>query len=345
MKFIDEIKARAKQDVKTIVLPESRDKRTLIAAAQVLKEGTAKIVMVGDEEKIRDGAHWLDVELDGISVVNPETSPKLDEYVNLLYELRKKKGMTLESAREQLLNNYIMFGVMMVKCKDADGMVAGCCHATADVLRPSLQILKTAPGTELVSGFFILDVPNCEYGANGTFLFADCGLNQDPNSEEMSAIAYSSSKSFRNLVGGYPIIAMLSHSTKGSAKHPDVDKVIEATEIVNAEFPDLLCDGELQSDAALVPEVAASKAPGSKVAGQANVLVFPDLDAANIGYKLVQRLAKADAYGPVTQGIAKPVNDLSRGCVADDIVGVVAITAIQAQAQEDGRMKVTPKER
>ena len=333
MKFIDEIKARAKQDVKTIVLQESRDKRTLIAAAQVLKEGTAKIVMVGDEEKIRDGAHWLDVELDGISVVNPETSPKLDEYVNLLYELRKKKGMTLESAREQLLNNYIMFGVMMVKCKDADGMVAGCCHATADVLRPSLQILKTAPGTELVSGFFILDVPNCEYGANGTFLFADCGLNQDPNSEEMAAIAHSSSKSFRNLVGGDPIIAMLSHSTKGSAKHPLVDKVVEATRIAHEKYPQLVIDGELQTDAAIVPEVAKSKAPGSDVAGKANVLVFPNLDCGNISYKLVQRLAKAEAYGPMLQGLSSPVNDLSRGCSAEDITGVIALTAVQAQLQ------------
>ncbi|MCI7061825.1 MAG: phosphate acetyltransferase [Lachnospiraceae bacterium] len=333
MKFIDEIKARAKQDVKTIVLPESRDKRTLIAAARVLKEGTAKIVMVGDEEKIKDGAHWLDVELDGISVVNPETSPKLDEYVNLLYELRKKKGMTLESAREQLLNNYIMFGVMMVKCKDADGMVAGCCHATADVLRPSLQILKTAPGTELVSGFFILDVPNCEYGENGTFLFADCGLNQDPNAQEMAAIAHSSSKSFRNLVGGNPIIAMLSHSTKGSAKHPLVDKVVEATRIAHEKYPQLVIDGELQTDAAIVPEVAKSKAPGSEVAGKANVLVFPNLDCGNISYKLVQRLAKAEAYGPMLQGLSSPVNDLSRGCSAEDITGVIALTAVQAQLQ------------
>ena len=289
--------------------------------------------MVGDEEKIRDGAHWLDVELDGISVVNPETSPKLDEYVNLLYELRKKKGMTLESAREQLLNNYIMFGVMMVKCKDADGMVAGCCHATADVLRPSLQILKTAPGTELVSGFFILDVPNCEYGANGTFLFADCGLNQDPNSEEMAAIAHSSSKSFRNLVGGDPIIAMLSHSTKGSAKHPLVDKVVEATRIAHEKYPQLVIDGELQTDAAIVPEVAKSKAPGSDVAGKANVLVFPNLDCGNISYKLVQRLAKAEAYGPMLQGLSSPVNDLSRGCSAEDITGVIALTAVQAQLQ------------
>ena len=299
----------------------------------MLKEGTAKIVMVGDEEKIKDGAHWLDVELDGITVVNPETSPKLDEYVNLLYELRKKKGMTLESAREQLLNNYIMFGVMMVKCKDADGMVAGCCHATADVLRPSLQILKTAPGTELVSGFFILDVPNCEYGEHGTFLFADCGLNQDPNAEEMAAIAHSSSKSFRNLVGGNPIIAMLSHSTKGSAKHPLVDKVVEATRIAHEKYPQLVIDGELQTDAAIVPEVAKSKAPGSEVAGKANVLVFPNLDCGNISYKLVQRLAKAEAYGPMLQGLSSPVNDLSRGCSAEDITGVIALTAVQAQLQ------------
>ena len=270
---------------------------------------------------------------DMFTVVNPETSPKLDEYVNLLYELRKKKGMTLESAREQLLNNYIMFGVMMVKCKDADGMVAGCCHATADVLRPSLQILKTAPGTELVSGFFILDVPNCEYGEHGTFLFADCGLNQDPNAEEMAAIAHSSSKSFRNLVGGNPIIAMLSHSTKGSAKHPLVDKVVEATRIAHEKYPQLVIDGELQTDAAIVPEVAKSKAPGSEVAGKANVLVFPNLDCGNISYKLVQRLAKAEAYGPMLQGLSSPVNDLSRGCSAEDITGVIALTAVQAQLQ------------
>jgi phosphate acetyltransferase len=333
MKFIEEIKARAKQDIKTIVLPETRDKRTLIAAAQVLKEGTANIVMIGDEEKIMDGAHWLDVELDGITVVNPETSPKLDEYVELLYEIRKEKGMTLESAREQLLTNHLMFGVMMVKAKDADGMVAGCCHATADVLRPSLQVLKTAPGTELVSGFFILDVPNCEYGENGTFLFADCGLNQDPNAEELAAIAHSSSKSFRNLIGGKPIIAMLSHSTKGSAKHPLVDKVVEATRIAKEKYPQLVIDGELQSDAAIVPEVAKSKAPGSDVAGHANVLVFPNLDCGNISYKLVQRLAKAEAYGPMVQGLSSPVNDLSRGCSAEDIVGVIALTAVQAQLQ------------
>ena len=230
-----------------------------------------------------------------------------------------------------LLKDYLTFGVLMVKANDADGMVAGACHATADVLRPSLQILKTAPGVKLVSGFFILDVPNCTMGDNGTFLFADCGLNQDPNAEELAAIADSSAKSFKQLVGSKPIVAMLSHSTKGSAKHALVDKVAEATRIAHELYPGLTLDGELQADAALVPSVGKSKAPNSEVAGKANVLIFPNLDCGNIGYKLVQRLAKAEAYGPMLQGIAKPVNDLSRGCSWEDIVGVVALTAVQAQ--------------
>lgn len=331
MAFIDIIKDRARLDRKTIVLPETKDKRTLIAAAKVIKEGVADIIMVGVEEKILDGANWLDVDLSGVKIIDPSKTPKLDEYVELLYETRKAKGMTREKAREILLEDWLTFGVIMVKAKDADGMVAGACHATADVLRPSLQILKTAPGTKLVSGFFILDVPNCEYGENGTFLFADCGLNQDPTAEELAAIADSSAKSFRNLVGAKPIIAMLSHSTKGSAKHPLVDKVIEATRIAKEQYPHLTLDGELQTDAALVPSVGASKAPGSEVAGHANVLLFPNLDCGNIGYKLVQRLAKAEAYGPMLQGIARPVNDLSRGCSAEDIVGVIALTAVQAQ--------------
>ncbi len=331
MAFIDLMKAKAKQDKQTIVLPESKDKRTLIAAAKVLEEGTADLIMVGKEEKIMDGAGWLEVDLTGLKVVDPDTDPKFDHYAETLFELRKHKGMTKEKAEEILRTDYITYGVMMVKEKDADGMVAGACHATADTLRPALQILKTAPGTELVSGFFIMDVPNCEYGANGTFLFADCGLNQDPNSEELAAIADSSAKSFRALVGEKPVIAMLSHSTKGSAKHALVDKVVKAVEIAHEKYPQLDLDGELQLDAALVPEVAKSKAKGSTVAGHANVLIFPNLDCGNIGYKLVQRLAKAEAYGPMLQGISRPVNDLSRGCSAEDIVGVVALTAVQAQ--------------
>ena len=331
MSYIDLIKEKARQDRKTIVLPECTDRRTLIAASHIIEEGIADLILIGNEEKIMDGAGWLEVDLTGCKVVDPKATDKLDHYVELLYETRKSKGMTMEKAREILLSDPLTFGVMMVKANYADGMVAGACHATADVLRPSLQILKTAPGVKLVSGFFIIDVPDCEYGHNGTFLFADCGLNQDPTAEELAAIADTSSKSFKTLVGAKPMIAMLSHSTKGSAKHPLVDKVVEATMIAKEQYPSLTIDGELQTDAALVPSVAKSKAPGSDVAGKANVLIFPNLDAANIGYKLVQRLGKAEAYGPMLQGIAKPVNDLSRGCDWADIVGVVALTAVQAQ--------------
>lgn len=331
MSYIDVIKDKARMDRKTIVLPETTDKRTLIAASHIVKEGIADIIMIGNEEKIMDGATWLEIELDGVEIINPELCDKLDDYVNLLYETRKNKGMTPEKARDILLSDYLTFGVIMVKANDADGMVAGACHATADTLRPALQILKTAPGVKLVSGFFLMCVPNCEFGENGTFLFADCGLNQDPTPEELAAIADTSAKSFKSLVGAKPIIAMLSHSTKGSAKHELVDKMVEATRIAHEQYPNLMLDGELQTDAALVPQVAKSKAPGSEVAGKANVLIFPNLDCGNIGYKLVQRLANAEAYGPMLQGIAKPVNDLSRGCSWQDIVGVVALTAVQAQ--------------
>jgi len=331
MSYIDSVKEKARMDKKTIVLPETNDKRTLIAASHILEEEIANIIMIGKEEKIMDGAKWLEVDLTGVTVIDPETTDKLDEYVNLLYETRKAKGMTEEKAREILLNDYLTFGVIMVKANDADGMVAGACHATADVLRPSLQILKTAPGVKLVSAFFILDVPNCTMGEQGTFLFADCGLNQDPTAEELAAIADTSAKSFKTLVGAKPMVAMLSHSTKGSAKHPLVDKVVEATRIAHEQYPGLTLDGELQTDAAIVPGVAKSKAPDSELNGKANVLIFPNLDAGNIGYKLVQRLAKAEAYGPMLQGIAKPVNDLSRGCSWEDIVGGVALTAVQAQ--------------
>ena len=258
---------------------------------------------------------------------------KLDEYVDALVELRKNKGMTPEEARRLLTTDYMFYACMMLKSGAADGIVSGACHSTANTLRPALQIVKTKPGSKIASAFFVIDVPNCEYGENGTFVFGDCGLNQNPNPEELAVIAVSSAESFRFLVGAEPKVAMLSHSSKGSAKHADVDKVVEATRIAKELAPELKLDGELQTDAAMVPSVGASKAPGSEVAGHANVLIFPDLDAGNIGYKLVQRLAKAEAYGPMLQGIAKPVNDLSRGCSASDIVGVVAITAVQAQMQ------------
>ena len=329
MAIIDVLKEKAKADKKTIVLPESEDRRTYEAAAKILKEGIADIILVGSEEDVKKNGEGLD--LTGIKVVDPATSDRTAAYIDKLVELRSKKGMTPEQAKEILLNQYLYYGVMMVKMGDADGMVSGACHSTADTLRPCLQILKTKQGTKLVSAFFLMEVPNCEFGENGTFVFADCGLNQDPTPEELAAIAASSAESFRSLVGAEPKVAFLSHSTKGSAKHALVDKVVEATKIAKEQNPDLKLDGEMQLDAAIVPSVGAAKAPDSDVAGKANVLIFPNLDAGNIGYKLVQRLAKAEAYGPVTQGIAAPVNDLSRGCSADDIVGVVAITAVQCQ--------------
>ena len=329
MAFIDEIKQRAKSNLKTIVLPETMDQRTLVAAGKVLEEGIANIILVGKKEEIEKAADGID--LSKATFVDPENYDKLEEYINLVVELRKSKGMTYDDAKKLLITNPLFFGVTLVNAKDAVGMVAGAVNASADVLRPSLQILKTAPGTKLVSAFFVMVVPDCNMGENGTFVFSDCGLNQNPNAEELAAIAESSAKTFEMLVGKEPKVAMLSHSTLGSAKHADVDKVVEATKILRENCPDLKVEGEIQADAAIVPTVGASKAPDSEVAGNANVLVFPDLDAGNIGYKLVQRLAKAEAYGPVTQGIAAPVNDLSRGCSADDIVGVVAITAVQAQ--------------
>ena len=331
MSYIDKIKERARLDKKTIVLPETTDKRTLLAAAKLMDENIADIILIGNEEKIMDGAGWLEIDLSRATIIDPKATPKLDDYVNVLYEARKAKGMTPEQAREILLNDPLTFGIVMVKANDADGMVAGACHSTADTLRPALQILKTAPGVKLVSAFFVMDTQFKDMGENGAFLFADCGLNQDPTAEELAAIADSSSRSFKSLIGPKPVIAMLSHSTKGSAKHALVDKVVEATRIAKEEYPHLVLDGELQLDAALVPGVAKSKAPGSPVGGMANILIFPNLDAGNIGYKLVQRLGGAEAYGPMLQGIAKPVNDLSRGCSWQDIVGVVALTAVQAQ--------------
>lgn len=329
MSFLDAIKARAKSNKKTIVLPETADMRTLNAAHVVLKEEIANVILLGNEEEILAKANGL--ELSQAEIIDPCNFGEMEQYIEKLVELRQAKGMTYDKAKELLIADSLFLGVMMVKLGKADGMVAGAANSTANVLRPSLQILKTAKNTKLVSSFFIMDVPNCGLGAEGIFVFSDCGLNQNPNSEELAAIAQSSAMSFEQLVSKEPIVAMLSHSTYGSAKHADVDKVVEATRLAKAEAPELKIDGELQLDAAIVPEVGQSKAPESKVAGKANVLVFPDLDAGNIGYKLVQRLAKAEAYGPITQGIAKPVNDLSRGCSAEDIIGVVAITAVQAQ--------------
>lgn len=328
MNFIESIIERAKQDKKTIVLPEGNDLRTIKAAAVILEKEIANIILVGNEKEI--GKLAGDLDLSKAKIVNPLTAPKREEYVNAFFEMRKAKGVTLEKAGEMMKDN-VFWAVMMVKKGEADGMVSGAAHSTADTVRPALQIIKTATGAKIASSFFIMVVPNCSYGQNGTFVFADCGLNRNPNAEELSEIAIASAKSFQHLVESEPKVAMLSFSTYGSGNDPTVDKVIEATRLAKQKAPNLTLDGELQVDAALVASIGQSKAKGSTVAGQANVLVFPDLNCGNIAYKLTQRLAKAAAYGPILQGIAKPVNDLSRGCCAEDIVGVVAITAVQAQ--------------
>lgn len=332
MSFVEDIKSRAKQEIKTIVLPEATDIRTLKATDIILKEEFCKIVLIGNKEEILNLAKENDLDVLKAEIVEPSTADDYKEYVNAFYELRKHKGMTMEKSEELMLDP-VFFGMMMVKQGKADGLVSGAAHSTADTLRPALQILKTAPGTKLVSTFVVMDVPNCEYGENGVFVFSDCGLNQNPDSESLSEIAISTAKSFKQIIGKEPKVAMLSYSTMGSAKAEEVDKVRIATELVKEKAPELAVDGEMQFDAAIVPSIAKSKAPESDVAGKANTLIFPDLQAGNIGYKLVERLAKAEAYGPICQGMAKPVNDLSRGCKAEDIVGVVAITCVQAQEQ------------
>ena len=329
MNFIESIKNRAKKNKKRIVLPEVMDDRVLEAASKVLDEEIANITIIGNEEEIKHAKSHFSLEK--ATFINPFDSDLTEDLINSLYELRREKGMTYEEAKKLLLTDYMYYACMLVKKGLADGVVSGACHSTANTLRPSLQIIKTKPGTKLVSAFFLMVVPNCEYGSHGTFIFADSGLVQNPSSEELAAIAASSADSFQLLVEEEPIVAMLSHSTVGSASHADVDKVVQAVEIAKKEYSQYKIDGEFQLDAAIVPEVAKAKAPNSKIAGHANVLVFPDLDAGNIGYKLVQRLAKAEAYGPITQGIAAPINDLSRGCSVNDIVGVIAITAVQAQ--------------
>lgn len=328
MDIIEQIKQRAKQNKKTIVLPEATDQRVLEATSMILKEDLANIILIGNKNTIKERAKELDIEK--AQIIDPNNKNLTEKLASDLYELRKEKGLTKEQAKELLLSDYMYYACMLVYTGYADGAVSGACHSTSNTLRPALQILKTAPDVKLVSSFFLMVVPNCEYGSQGTFLFADCGLEQNPDPEKLSSIAQTSADSFKLLTQNEPIVALLSHSTKGSAKHPDVDKVIEATKLANQNNKDYLIDGELQLDAAIIPEVAQAKAPDSQVAGRANVLIFPDLDAGNIGYKLVQRLAKAQAYGPITQGISKPINDLSRGCTAEDIIGVVAITSIQA---------------
>ena len=323
--FLARMKSAAKADKKTIVLPEGEDPRTIEAAKKIVEEGLANLVVLGNPDEI---------QIDGVTVIDPRTAEKKQAYAEKFAELRAKKGVTLPEALEQM-NDATYFGTMMVKMGDADGLVSGACHSTANTLRPALQILKTAPGTKLVSAFFIMCTKSPEFGADGTLLFADCGLNINPNADELSEIALASAESWKAFMPGEePKVAMLSFSTMGAAKGDVPTKVQEAVKLANEKNPELALDGDLQLDAALVQSVADLKAPNSSVAGNANILVFPDLEAGNIGYKLVQRFGGAEAYGPVLQGIAKPVNDLSRGCSADDIVGVVAITAVQAQMAE-----------
>ena len=324
--FIDTLIDRAKADKKTIVLPEGNDERILEAAQEALAQGIANIIILGDADEIAAKGY----NLEGATIIDPATSDKQEEFAELLYELRKAKGMTPEEAKE-LVKDPIHFAVLMVNSGLCDGLVGGACHATIKILSPSLKIIKTAPGEPMVSSFFIMDVPGSEFGENGLFLFADCALEIQPTSEKLAHIANQTDKSFKRLIGDDPRIALLSHSSHGSAVNDDSTKVVKAVEYIRENYPDIVADGELQLDAAIVPELGASKAPNSPVAGKANVLIFPDLDAANIGYKLVQRLGGAKAYGPVLQGLAAPVNDLSRGCTAEDVVGVIAITCVQAQ--------------
>lgn len=330
MSFIETIKDRARSDLKTIVLPESEDDRTILAAAKVLNENTASPIIIGTPEEVNASASRLGVDLTDAQIIDNKASTEIDKYASLLAEIRAKKGMTFETAKDLVLNDKLTFGIMMVKSGDADGLVSGACHTSADMLRPALQIIKTAPGRKVASIAFVFEIPDCEYGENGIILCADCALMQDPNPEELAEIGAESAASFEALIGKRPNVAFLCHSTKGSANHPFVDKVVEAVRIAKEKYPDVNLDGELQLDAAIVPEIGASKAPGSPVAGKANVLIFPNLEAGNIGYKLIQRIGKAEAYS-FLQGLAAPVNDLSRGCSVDELAGVICITAVQAQ--------------
>lgn len=331
MELMNKIWRMAQNNKKRIVLAEGEEERNLRACEKILKNSLADITLIGDKDIITQKVHDMGVDISGAAIENSRTSGKLSSYADAFYELRKKKGMTPEKAAE-IVRDPLYFGTMMVKMNDADGMVSGAIHTTGDLLRPGLQVIKTAPNVSIVSSFFIMSVPSCSYGSNGMLLFSDCAVNPDPNAEELASIAVSTAETAKKLFNMQPKVAMLSFSTKGSAKHDFVTKVSEATEIVKKARPDIEIDGELQLDAAIVQKVADLKAPKSTIAGKANVLIFPDLQSGNIGYKLVQRFANAEAIGPITQGFAKPINDLSRGCSYEDIVNVVAITAVQAQS-------------
>ncbi len=333
MKLMNKILEVAKADKKRIVLPEGNEERTIVATEEIYKQGYAHPILVGNKEEILNKATALKVDLTGVEIIDPETSENLSKYIEAFYELRKNKGMTMSKA-EKIVRDPLYFGTMMVKLGDADGMVSGAVHTTGDLLRPGLQIIKTAPGVSVVSSFFIMMVPDSVYGEEGMLLFSDCAVNPNPNEDQLAAIAIATAETAKNLCKVEPRVAMLSFSTMGSADHDLVSKVRTATEKAKELRPDLLIDGEMQLDAAIVESVASQKAPNSKVAGKANVLVFPDLQAGNIGYKLVQRFAKAEAIGPICQGFDKPINDLSRGCSSEDIVKVVAITAVQAQSNK-----------
>ena len=330
MKLLDQIIENARKNNKRIVLPEGNEPRTLKAAEIILKEKIAQLILLGNPQKIGETASYLNLEIGNALIVDPATDSKRDHYANLMVDIRKSKGLTKEEALV-LLNDPLYFGVMMIKAGDADGELAGAINATGDVLRPAFQYIKTLPGVSVVSGAFLMFV-NEAYGHDGILVFADCAVLPDPDEKQLAEIAVTTAQTAKAIVGLEPKVAMLSFSTKGSAKHEMVDKVVNATRIAREMAPTLKIEGELQVDAALVDEVARLKAPGSDVAGKANVLVFPTLESGNIGYKLVQRLANAEAIGPVLQGMAAPINDLSRGCSVTDIVNMVAITANQAAA-------------
>ncbi len=332
MHLVDQIKAKAKENLQTVVLPESYDDRMIQAAGQIVADGLANIVLLGDPATLQAKAGELGCSLEGVTLLDPKKAPQLDAYVEELVELRKKKALTAEQAKELLTgDDNLYFGSMMVRKGDAGGAVAGAYNTTGDVLRAAFQVVGTAPGMKTVSSVFLMVTKNPDFGENGVLCFADCAVNPNPNAQSLAEIAVSTASSCKSFLGVDARVAMLSFSTKGSAAHEDCDKVLKALEIAKGLNPDLQIDGELQLDAALLPKVGDKKAPGSPVAGKANTLIFPTLDAGNIGYKLVERVAGAEAVGPIIQGLAKPINDLSRGCSVADIISVSAITAVQAQ--------------